>query len=226
MTTPAALPGHDLVAVAASAGGVEALKALLSGLPVDLPATVLVALHLPETARSVLAQILDRHTDLSVAVAEHGAPLCRGTVFVGPPDSHLLVRDGHVVLGHGPRENGHRPSHDAMLRAVALEAGPRAVGVVLTGLLDDGAAGLLAISRYGGVCLVQDPEHSDYPSMPKAALLAVPTAGCFSLAELSSEVVRAVTAPPRAVPAVAPQQRELDRTELTTMEGALTAGDP
>ena len=137
---------------------------------------MLVALHLPETSRSLLAQILSRHCALTVRAAEHGLALVPGEVLVAPPDHHLLVRDGRVVLGLGPRENGHRPSHDAMLRSVALEAGPRAIGVVMTGLLDDGAGGLEAVARYGGRCFVQDPEDAEFPSMPLAALGAVPDA--------------------------------------------------
>jgi two-component system chemotaxis response regulator CheB len=211
-------PGHDLVAVAASAGGVEALKRLVSDLPADLPAAVLVALHLPPSARSMLTQILSRSTSLRVVVAEHGAPLRTGEVHVAPPDSHLLVRDGHVVLGHGPRENGHRPSHDAMLRAVALSAGTRALGVVLTGLLDDGAAGLEAVHRYGGACLVQDPDDAEFGSMPRAALAAVPSARRVSLADLAKEVVSAVSETPQEAAPVDAAQRELDVAELDSAE--------
>ena len=224
MIEPASTPppvgrGHDVVAVAASAGGVEALKILAGDLPADLPAAVLVALHLPRDARSVLAQILARRSRLTVVVAEHGAPLLPGHVYVGRPDSHLLVRDGCIVLGQGPRENGHRPAHDAMLRSVALEAGPRAVGVVLTGLLDDGAAGLAAVHRYGGACVVQDPDDAEFASMPRAALTAVPTARCVPLAELAKEVVRAVQSiPPESGPEVDPAQRELDLVELSSAE--------
>lgn len=211
---------HDLVAVAASAGGVGALTVLLASLPAQLPAAVLVALHLPPDGRSMLAQILRRAAPLSVLVAEHGAPLLPGYVYVGNPDSHLLVRGGRVLLGQGPPENGHRPSHDAMLRSVALAAGPRAVGVVLTGLLHDGAAGLAAVARYGGTCLVQDPNDCEFPSMPLAALESVPTARQLPLLELAAGVVRAVWERPLELgTADDPQQRALDLVELHCRTG-------
>lgn len=211
-------PGRDVVAVVASAGGVESLKRFVADLPADLPAAVLVALHLPASARSMLTQILARVSRLPVVVAEHGAPLVAGQVQVAPPDSHLLVRDAHVVLGHGPRENGHRPSHDAMLRSVALSAGPRALGVVLTGLLDDGAVGLAVVQRYGGACLVQDPDDAEFPSMPRAALAAVPSARRVALAHLAQEVVLAVSESPYDAAPVDDAQRELDLAELQSAE--------
>src|SRR4051795_7833289 len=145
---------RDLVVVCGSAGGVEALKVFVSGLPRDLPATVLVGLHVPPTSRSLLADILDRASPLPVVAAKDGQPLEPGLIVVAHPDAHLLVVDGSIVLGPGARENGHRPSHDAMMRSAALARGSQVVGVVLTGLLDDGAAGLLCIDRYGGVCIV------------------------------------------------------------------------
>lgn len=209
----------DLVAVVASAGGVEALKVFLSLLPADLPACVLVALHLPKDARSVLTEILRRVSGPAVALAQDGVLLEPGLVLVAPPDNHLLVRDGRVLLGRGPTENGHRPSHDAMLRAVALEAGPRAVGVVLTGLLDDGAAGLAAVHRYGGRCFVQDPDDADFPSMPLAALEAVPDARRAPLAALAHEVVLATEDDHVSdVPDVSDSQRVLDVVEVRSAE--------
>lgn len=215
---PLPLERPALVAVAASAGGVEALKLLVAALPGDLPATVLVALHLPEAARSMLAQILSRHCLLPVRTAEDGLELRRGEVLVAPPDHHLLVRDGRVVLGRGPRENGHRPSHDAMLRSVALEAGPAAVGVVLTGLLDDGAAGLEAVARLGGRCLVQDPDDAEFSSMPLAALEAVPSATRVPLAALASVLVDLLHSPHGPAPAPDPVRLELDRAEVRSAE--------
>lgn len=215
-----------LVAVAASAGGVEALKRLVAAFPTDLPATFLVALHLPEASRSLLAQILARHSPLTVRVAEHGMPLVAGEVLAAPPDHHLLVRSGRVVLGRGPRENGHRPSHDAMLRAVALEAGPRAVGVVLTGLLDDGAAGLAAVARYGGRCFVQDPDDAEFPSMPLAALGTVPDAVRAPLAALATGLAAALAEPAGAAPGVDPDRRHLDEAEVRSAEhGSPGLGD-
>ncbi|MFP5218200.1 MAG: chemotaxis protein CheB, partial [Actinomycetes bacterium] len=212
-------PGHHLVAVAGSAGGVEALKTFTSALPGDLPATVLVALHLPATGRSHLAEILRRRCALDVVPAQDGLELVPGRLVVAHADSHLLVADDRIALGRGARENGNRPSHDAMLRAAALARGPRAVGVVLTGLLDDGAAGLRTVARYGGSCLVQDPDDAEFAPMPRAALAAVPDAVTADVPTLAKEVVRVVGEVPGAQPAVDDVQRRRDVAELASALG-------
>ena len=224
---------RDVVVVCGSAGGVEALKALVAGLPPDLPATVLVGLHVPPTSRSMLADILDRAGPLSAVGAKDGMTLEHGQVIVAHPDAHLLLVDGAVTLGPGARENGHRPSHDAMMRSAALAHGPQVIGVVLTGLLDDGAAGLACIERYGGLCIVQDPDDADFPSMPRHALAAVPSARCLPLAELPGEVARAVTEQAPEGPGVPEDVRIRDEVELTsalgqspTMPDGTPAGEP
>jgi two-component system chemotaxis response regulator CheB len=225
--------GSRIVAVGASAGGVTALGDLLSLLPLDLDATVLVGLHLSSTGPSLLRQVLSRRSTLPVYAAEPGAPLRPGTVVVGPPDRHLLVVEGHLFLGTGAKENSHRPSHDAMMRSVALAAGPDAIGVILTGLLDDGSAGLRCIARYGGACLVQDPEDADFGDMPRNALYAVPDARVAPLRPLAQDLVDAVRAGARPIVEVDPQQRARDEAELASglgTTGALSdgthAGDP
>jgi len=152
-----------------------------------------------------------------------------GQIVVAHPDAHLLVLDGSIALGPGARENGHRPSHDAMLRSAALAHGPRTVGVVLTGLLDDGAAGLVAVDRYGGTCIVQDPDDAEFPSMPKHALAAVPSARRVRLADLAREVVGAVQKPVREAPQVPDELRVRDEVEMASALGqapAMPDGDP
>ena len=210
---------RDTVVVGASAGGVEALKRFTAALPADLPATVLVALHVPASARSYLPDILSRASRLPVRPARHGMHLLPGEVVVAPPDHHLLVVDDAIALGRGPAENGSRPSHDAMLRSAALARGPRVVGAVLTGLLDDGAAGLGVVRRHGGHCLVQAPADADFPSMPVAALRAVPDALSLPLDALADEVVRAVNEVPPAAPQVPEEEWQRDLAELHSALG-------
>ena len=159
-----------VVAVGASAGGVEALKELAAGLPPDAPFAVLVVLHMPTGAASVLARIIDRSGPLPAVTAQHGEPLADGRIHVAVPGHHLLVDDHRVMLSEGPTENGHRPAINALFRSVALNFGATAVGVLLSGVLDDGVLGLAAIRGRGGVTVVQDPADALFPGMPLNAI--------------------------------------------------------
>jgi two-component system, chemotaxis family, protein-glutamate methylesterase/glutaminase len=162
----------NVVAVGASAGGVEALKSFAAGLPPDLPHAVLVVLHMPTHAPSVLARILARTAALPTAEAVDGEPLQPGTIRVAVPNRHLLVDENRVALSQGPTENGHRPAVNALFRSVALTFGPRAVGVLLSGVLDDGTLGSAAIRSRGGTTIAQSPADALFPAMPLNAIAA------------------------------------------------------
>jgi two-component system chemotaxis response regulator CheB len=166
----AALRG--VVAVGASAGGVEALSDLAASLPADLPYAVLVVLHVPAGAPSVLAGILDRNGPLPARSAEGNSPLEPATITVAVPDHHLLVDDHRVTLSEGPTENRYRPAINALFRSAALTFGTRAIGCLLSGVLDDGVSGVAAIRARGGTTIVQRPDDALFPAMPQNAIAA------------------------------------------------------
>lgn len=187
------MAGRDIVVVGASAGGVQALVALVGGLPADFPAALLVVLHVPPYAESRLPEILARAGVLPVAHAVDGERICAGRVYVAPPDHHLVVRPGRVELSRGPRENRSRPAVDPLFRTAARAYGDRVVGVILTGALYDGSAGLLAVKSGGGLAVVQDPEEAAVDSMPRSALrltAADHVAPAAAIGALLNEVVR------------------------------------
>ena len=166
------MPGHDIIVIGGSAGSFEVLKAILPRLPADFDAAVFVVTHLPSGVRSRQPEIFRDRCALPVRAAEDGEPVRPGQILFAPGDSHLLLIDGRVQLGRGPRENMSRPSIDPLFRSAALAYGPRVIGVVLTGMLDDGAAGLVAVRRCGGLAVVQDPADAEFDEMPRNAIAA------------------------------------------------------
>ena len=164
------MPGHDIVVVGASAGGVEALKNLVEQFPPNFGAAVFIVLHVSTDSPGLLSMILDRAGVLTAKFPKDGEKIEKGTIYVAPPNQHLLVKKGYIRLSRGPRENRVRPAIDPLFRSAAAAYSNRVVGVVLTGWLDDGASGLAAIKECGGVTIVQDPKDAAFPDMPNSAL--------------------------------------------------------
>lgn len=154
----------------ASSGGVEAVERLLRGLPQDFPASLLIVLHRAPDLRNMLAYILQRAGRLPVTEARDGEHLRQGHIFLAPPDRHLVIEDGIMRLVRGPKENHSRPAIDPLFRSAAQAFGPRVAGVILSGTLFDGTAGLFAVKRHNGVTIVQDPQEAAFPGMPESAI--------------------------------------------------------
>ena len=195
-----AMPDHDIVVVGASAGGVEALAELAASLPANLPAAVFVVLHVPATGTSALPDILSRHGPLPASHVKDGELVERARIYVAPPDHHVLLRGGHVRLTRGPRENGHRPAVDSLFRSAAREYATRVIGVVLSGALDDGTAGLLAIKSRGGVAVVQEAGDALYPGMPYNALEHVRVDHVVAVASMGKLLARLAAEPAGGLP--------------------------
>lgn len=163
----------DIIVIGGSAGSHTALRQIVDDLPADLPASIFITTHVPSHSASYLAEVLEKTSAIPVATAIDGQPIERGRIYVAVPDCHLLVIDGTVRLGSGPRENMTRPAIDPLFRSAALSYGSRTVGVILSGLLNDGASGVSAIKACGGTVVVQNPLDAREDQMPLAALETV-----------------------------------------------------
>ena len=212
-------PVRDVVVVGASAGGVQVLLDLAAALPAQFPACVLVVLHVG-AHRSLMPELMTARGPLRAIHPTDGQPLQPGTIFLAPPDHHMLVEDGLVRINRGPKENHARPAVDPLFRSAALACGPRVVGVLLSGRLDDGTAGLQAIKRCGGLAVVQDPDDAEQPEMPRSAMAHVDVDACVAGA-LLGQVLADLVRRPAAVPApTAPREIALDQAV------SVGAGDP
>jgi two-component system chemotaxis response regulator CheB len=179
--------GHDIIVIGASAGGVEALIQLVQDIPAGLPASIFITLHVPAHSPSVLPKILNRKGNLTACHPTDGQRIERGRIYIAPPDHHLLIRPGGVMrLSVGPKENGHRPSIDPLFRSAAEVYGGRVIGVIITGTLDDGTAGLAAVKVMGGTTVVQDPADAMYAGMPRNAIENVDVDHIVPLADLGA----------------------------------------
>jgi two-component system chemotaxis response regulator CheB len=199
----------DIIVIGASAGGLKAFETIVSQLPSNLPAAVFIVWHISPDYPSLLPEILAKFTPLRVKHASGKEPIRPGHIYVAPPDHHLLVEWGYVCLSRGPKENRFRPAIDVLFRSAAHSYGERVIGVVLSGSLDDGAAGLYAIKERGGIAVVQEPLDALHSSMPKAALQAVAVDYCVPSIEMGALLAHLVN---KAIPVqeVNPVSKKMD----------------
>jgi two-component system chemotaxis response regulator CheB len=190
------MEGRNIIVIGASVGGVEALSSLVAQFPEDLAATIFVVQHISPTVISQLAQILDRAGPLLASMAQDCESFESGHIYVAPPDHHLLVKQGYLRVTRGLRENRVRPAIDPLFRSAAVAYGARVIGIVLTGLQNDGTSGLLAIKRCGGIAMVQDPTDALYPDMPLNALEQVEVDYCVPVLKMGAILYRLVQEPP------------------------------
>ena len=182
-----------VIVVGASAGGLNALSEFTAQLKPRMNAAVFIVMHLSRTSISDFLMLqLQKFTSLPCEVATDGAEIETGHIYIAPPNAHLLIKKGIIILGYGPQENRWRPSIDVLFRSAAAAYNTRAIGVILTGLLDDGTTGMLAIKRSGGTCIVQDPNDAEYPDMPLSVLKNMEVDYCISLVSMG-EVIEGIT---------------------------------
>lgn len=231
------MSGHDIIVIGASAGGVETLCQLVRELLPNLNAAVFIVLHVPAHGKSVLPKILNRaiakqHGELSLLQAHHpkdGEAIAPGHIYVAPPDKHLLIKDGCIHLSRSARENSHRPAIDPLFRTAARYYGSRVVGVVLSGLLDDGTAGLAAIKQRGGVAISQDPEEALYSGMPRSAIENVDVDYILKVTDICKTLTRLASEPVLESQPVTPQldmEANIAQFDLDTMQNTQRPGTP
>ena len=169
------ITNRDIIVIGTSAGGVEALQKIVSDLPKTLSASVFVVMHIPGWRRTELPEILSRRSNLPVLTPRNNETIEPGRIYIAPADYHLLIdRNKRITLWHGPKENNFRPAINPLFRSAADVYGNRVIGVILTGTLDEGIAGLAWVKRHEGTTVVQDPEEAKFPGMPQTALMHVP----------------------------------------------------
>ena len=223
------MQNRDIIVIGGSAGATAPLKEILGRLDVGLPASIFLVLHIPSQGLGILSTVASASGKLPVRPAENGLKIESGHVYLAVPDHHLLLADGHMMLGRGPRENMARPAIDPLFRSAALHYGPRVIGVVLSGLLSDGTAGLNAVKRCGGVALVQDPSDAIADEMPRRAMEATVVDLCVPgtrLGDVLSDLAREQAGKPLPIPPEIRLEVEIAAGERIGSEGLRQIADP
>ncbi|HKS27161.1 MAG TPA: chemotaxis protein CheB [Pyrinomonadaceae bacterium] len=216
----------DIIVIGTSSGGIHALKELVAGLPADFKASIFIILHVAPYSLGILPEILERAGSLPASNAHDWEKFEPGHIYVGPPDRHLLIDEsGYMRVTRGPRENRFRPAIDPLFRSAAHAFGPRVVGVILTGWLDDGTAGMWAVKQRGGTCVVQNPEEAFAPAMPLNAVKHVEVDHIISLKEIAPLLVRLTNEPATDEEGVYPVSEEMEtEVKIAREDNALESG--
>jgi two-component system chemotaxis response regulator CheB len=227
------MANRDLIVVGTSAGGLEALQRLCGALPPDLNAAVLIVMHVSPYSNGLLPRVLSRSSRLPAVHPTDGDVIRKGSIYVAPPDLHMIVDAGRLRTVRGPRENHSRPAIDPTFRSAAVAYGPRVIGVILTGLLDDGTAGLMVVRSHGGDAIVQDPRTALFPGMPKSALERVPDAHVLPLEDIPQMLAKLVAEPlhleaAATVPrdSLAEQESQIAELEMPELQNQKHPGKP
>ena len=184
---------HDqyrIIVIGASAGGFEALKTIVKDLPSDINASIFIVWHMATSMRGMLPDVFNNLGPMFAAHAYDREPIVSGRIYVAPPDHHMLVENGQVRVTRGPKENRFRPAVDPLFRSAAYVYGNRVIGVILSGALDDGTAGLWSVKHYGGIAVVQDPADAEVSSMPQSAMNKVEVDFSLPAAEMAGLLAR------------------------------------
>jgi two-component system chemotaxis response regulator CheB len=212
------VPNRDIIVMGASAGGLSAFNRIIKQLPERLNAAVFIVWHVSPYSTSLLPEILNRAGKLKAKHPDDGEPIEMRKIYIAPPDYHLLVESDRIRLTKGPKENRFRPAIDPLFRSAAYAYGSRVVGVVLTGALDDGTAGLWAIKDRGGIAVVQDPAEAEQSSMPASALANVPVDHCVPVSEIPPLLVT-LTQQEAGEESRAPVSKDLEIETKIALEG-------
>jgi two-component system, chemotaxis family, protein-glutamate methylesterase/glutaminase len=212
-----------IIVIGASAGGFEAFKKIIHALPPDFDASIFIVWHMSPDIRSVLPQVLNQQNSILAAHPYNHEKIKPNRIYVAPPDHHMLIEDGEVLITHGPKENRFRPAVDPLFRSAAYAYGNRVIGIVLSGALDDGTAGLWTVKHYAGIAIVQDPMDAEVPSMPENAMREVQIDYCVGLSELPQLLVRLVKEPLPENDDVMKDKQTKKEIDIAAEENALAA---
>lgn len=209
---------RNIIVVGASAGGITALKGLMQSLPQNFAAIFFIVLHIPPYATSELPEILTKEGPLKATHPKDGEQIKDRKIYVAPPDHHLLIEDDKVLVKRGPKENRQRPSIDALFRSAAYSYGPRVIGIVLSGALNDGTSGLWTVKRLGGIAIIQDPNEASFPDMPDNVIEYVEVDYSVKVSEMGPLLNQLIEKPPIERPKLSEKEKKMLEMEITIAE--------